>query len=272
MLGARLLTALLGAPLLLAATWAGGWIFQGLVALLGALIAAEAARLVLSEQPSAARLTALSAAVAILATPHSPATPLALAWGAPILALLLVTLAPRLIGRRTPPPLWSAPALAFVVLYAGVALGHLVLLRQWPGGWMWCLYVFLVTWATDTGAYAIGLLIGRHPLAPAISPKKSIEGALGGLFLAGLVGALFGHWAPSPALHPGLLALLALLLGAIVQIGDLFESALKRGAGVKDSGKLLPGHGGLLDRFDGMLWAAPACYYVVVGLQALHLS
>ena len=123
-----------------------------------------------------------------------------------------------------------------------------------PRGLAWLLIVILVTWLNDTGAYLVGRAIGRRPLAPRISPKKTIEGSLGGLLAAAGVGALGVAWF-GLEVHPLFGAAIGLALGALGQIGDLTESMLKRRAGVKDSGTLIPGHGGILDRIDALLFA-----------------
>ena len=145
------------------------------------------------------------------------------------------------------------------LIYTVVLLSHLYLLRQLPGGVGWTFLAFFLVWGTDTGAYLIGRAVGRHPLAPQVSPKKTVEGALGGLLTAILVGALYWKWVGGAPLSYFLL--LGIVVGVGAQLGDLFESALKRSAGVKDSGKLIPGHGGILDRFDSFVFAIPIVYY-----------
>ena len=141
-------------------------------------------------------------------------------------------------------------ALLAGVPYLGLGAAALLWLRAGHGsGRLAVLFVVLVVWASDIGAYAVGRLIGGPLLAPAVSPGKTWAGAAGGLLAAAAVGFA--------GLHPGS-ALLAGGLGIAAQAGDLMESAMKRGFGVKDSGWLMPGHGGLLDRFDGLLTAAPA--------------
>lgn len=137
----------------------------------------------------------------------------------------------------------------------------LLWLRSSPGGLDYVLFLFIITWVTDTGAYFGGRFFGGPKLAPRISPNKTISGALSGLALAFLVGAFF------PLTHsvhvrdlsdsPSFYMVAALIVGAIVISGDLLESACKRYFGIKDSGGLIPGHGGILDRLDGLLLAAP---------------
>jgi phosphatidate cytidylyltransferase len=125
--------------------------------------------------------------------------------------------------------------------------------------------VFAVTWGTDTGAYFVGSWFGKRgkaiPLAPHLSPKKSRQGAVGGLVTATLVSLAFGTWLGLPWYH---CAVLGPLLGVLGQVGDLCESAMKRDLGIKDFGTLLPGHGGILDRFDSVLFTAPVAYYYLV--------
>jgi len=153
------------------------------------------------------------------------------------------------LGRRR--------ALGAGVLYVGLASVALIWLRgDGAAGRANVLFLVVVVWASDIGAYAAGRLLGGPKLAPAISPGKTWAGAAGGLFAAMLVGEAAGQ-ALGTAAH-GRAALVAGLLGVAAQGGDLLESAVKRRFGVKDSGRLIPGHGGLLDRLDGLLTAAPA--------------
>lgn len=128
------------------------------------------------------------------------------------------------------------------------ALG-LLLAREAPNGFNLVLWIFIVTWATDIGAYFAGRSIGGPKLAPTISPNKTIAGLVGGMIAAGALGALFVQWAMLPAT----LLWLGAPMAVAAQGGDLFESWMKRKAGVKDSGNLLPGHGGVFDRVDGLL-------------------
>ena len=129
-------------------------------------------------------------------------------------------------------------------------------------GQRWLIVLLGVTFATDTGAYAVGRLIGRHPLAPRISPAKTREGAIGG-FLAGAGAAVVLPIALGLDTGAVLIAAIAVTLPIAAQAGDLLESALKRRIGVKDSSGLLPGHGGLLDRMDSQLLAAPLLYWTL---------
>jgi len=152
--------------------------------------------------------------------------------------------------------------LIFGTLYIGFTLGHLLLTRALPDGIFLIFFVVLVTWAGDTGAYYAGMSMGRTPLAPRISPNKTVEGLLGGCLLAVVMALIARAW-----FIPSFTILDAVVLGLVLTlvglIGDLSESMFKRSAGVKDSGGLIPGHGGVLDRLDSLLLTAPTYYYYV---------
>lgn len=146
------------------------------------------------------------------------------------------------------------------LLYVPLLLAHLLLLRYEPLGSQWLFLLMTIVMAGDTGAYYVGSSLGRHKLYPVVSPNKSVEGSVGGL-VGSTVGALVARWAFFPELAVVDCLATALLLGVLGQLGDLFESLLKRSFGVKDSGTIIPGHGGILDRLDSLLFAAPAALY-----------
>jgi phosphatidate cytidylyltransferase len=151
------------------------------------------------------------------------------------------------------------------MLYIGLTLSYLVMIRLLPEGQSLLFFLLLVTWAADTGAYYVGTLYGQRALAPRISPKKTIEGLAGGLAGATIT-AYAARWWFVPELTYVDMVALALLLTLAGLWGDLVESAIKRSVGTKDSGGLLPGHGGMLDRLDSLLFTAPAFYYYVTFL------
>jgi phosphatidate cytidylyltransferase len=156
-------------------------------------------------------------------------------------------------------------AVAFVSgLYLGWTAGHLAELRALDDGLFWLALAIGCTWATDSGAYLFGRAFGRHKLAPTISPKKTWEGYFGGLGCGAAVGAAIGAFAPFGWLI-GLFA--GALVGALCVFGDLIESMIKRQAGAKDSGTLIPGHGGVLDRIDSLLWSGVIVFYVALYAQ-----
>ncbi|MYC35349.1 MAG: phosphatidate cytidylyltransferase [Chloroflexi bacterium] len=170
------------------------------------------------------------------------------------------------------------PWLGFLFLllgpvYIGFLLGHGLAMRDLSGGdgdlgQAWLLFTLLVVFACDTGAFAVGRLVGRHRMAPRISPNKTWEGAVGGL-AASMGAALLVGLVFDLALPVWQQALIGAVASVAAQVGDLFESALKRAANVKDSGSIMPGHGGILDRMDSILFALPAVFYMLlaVGLR-----
>jgi phosphatidate cytidylyltransferase len=165
-------------------------------------------------------------------------------WGTERSTLALLLIAAMLMALFP-----KASGVALGVGYIGTAAIALLFLREQPLGFLLTLWTLVIVWATDIGAYFAGRRIGGAKLAPAISPNKTWAGLIGGMIAAGIVGALIAYAAHLPMMARWLGAPLAV----VAQLGDLAESAMKRRAGVKDSGKILPGHGGLLDRIDGML-------------------
>ena len=151
----------------------------------------------------------------------------------------------------------------FGVVYVAVMLSFIYLTRSLPDGKFLVWLIFLCSWGCDTCAYCAGMLIGKHKMAPVLSPKKSIEGAVGGVAGAALLGVIYA------AATQGKMAEYALIcaVGALISmVGDLAASAIKRNQNIKDYGKLIPGHGGILDRFDSMLFTAPAIYFALLFL------
>jgi phosphatidate cytidylyltransferase len=172
----------------------------------------------------------------------------------------------------------SLPSSAVAVLattYVGLLSGSLIRLRHdFPEGWKLIFFLLLVVWLGDSGAYYFGKALGKHKLSPVISPKKTVEGMLGGT-LVSIITAIVIHFTffPKFPLHHAIIAGVILSFSGVV--GDLAESMWKRSAAVKDSGTLLPGHGGFLDRFDSILFTAPIlyCYWslIVHGFRSLNI-
>jgi len=147
------------------------------------------------------------------------------------------------------------------LVYVPTLLSFLVLIRNGADGVTWIFMILCIIFAGDTGAYYAGTYLGRHKLCPAVSPGKTVEGSIGGLISNVIIGSLF-KYSFLVALPWSTFLLFCLLIGITGQMGDLFESVLKRFSGVKDSGYILPGHGGVLDRIDALLFAAPiACFF-----------
>ena len=175
-----------------------------------------------------------------------------------ILFLVLITF--RFSGTINPFALLSR--FNFGITYVGLCAAHLLLLKTGENGHFWLMLLTVVIVASDTGAFYTGTLFGRTKLCPAISPGKTVEGFLGGLFFAAVAATLFSM-IMRPELNVFRIILLALILACIGVIGDLTESIFKRSNQVKDSGSILPGHGGILDRVDSILVSAPVLYYLI---------
>jgi phosphatidate cytidylyltransferase len=190
-------------------------------------------------------------------------------WSELLVGSVLVALATVSVSAVSTEHRWNdALVILLGLLYIGFPLSTVVSTRALPGGELLVLFLAVVTWASDTGAYYVGTLWGKHPLLPSISPKKTVEGVLGGLVLAVGVALLAQQWFASQ-LSPADSLILGVLLTSMGLLGDLFESVIKRWTGVKDSGGILPGHGGMLDRLDSLLFTAPTFYYYVAYVQGL---
>ena len=159
----------------------------------------------------------------------------------------------------------------FGVFYVAIMLSYIYQTRLLKDGLFLVGLVFLCSWGCDTCAYCVGVLIGKHKMAPVLSPKKSIEGAVGGVLGAALLGAIYaaatGAYNPNPAHTPLIYAIICGVGALVSMVGDLAASAIKRNQGIKDYGKLIPGHGGILDRFDSVIFTAPVIYYLAVALM-----
>ena len=156
----------------------------------------------------------------------------------------------------------------FCAFYAPVLFTFIFLTRNLPNGIYMVWMIFISSWICDTCAYLTGMAIGKHKLAPVLSPKKSIEGAVGGVVGSALVGAAFGYFALERVFADQNVTWIAALIcgvGAVIsQVGDLAASGIKRNHDIKDYGKLIPGHGGIMDRFDSVLFTAPIIYYLAI--------
>lgn len=167
--------------------------------------------------------------------------------------------------------LTGVSVVVFGVLYISWTLGHLISLRLLANGQNLIFFVLIITWGVDTGAYYSGKLLGKHKLSPQISPGKTIEGAIGGVITC--IGAAFlARWLFLTELRFNSTVLIGFILGIISQLGDLSESLLKRSAGFKDSGSIIPGHGGMLDRVDSLIFTVPAFYYFIIYFEPAVIS
>lgn len=313
----RVLTAVILVPIVVIALFkAPLWLFALLVFGVAVLASHEYFGMVKAQgyQPFAVTgyiLVALSVAVLYMFTTVSTRQPtetvlkgqvfywIVYFWGIPAITFLfpLVLLLLSLTREPLSTALPDAAVSYFCLPYVAFTLGILILLRSYPNGALYLLYVMLLVWCGDIAAYYVGRSMGKNKLAPRISPGKTWEGAVASVLGAVIVGALLFHYINSvaellqwlrlftPAAHATIwpapttpwafqiaplwfIALYAVCVNVAAQFGDLVESALKRGAGVKDSGTLLPGHGGVLDRIDALLFALPvALIFYIAGMS-----
>ncbi len=268
MLVKRTLVSLLLLPIGLLAIAAGGWIFAGTITLIVTLAAWEYVQLFRKNGDQPAGILILTGTALLL---------LARAWdgfeSAPVL-LSLLTLASMTWHVVAYERGRDQAASDFAITLAGIVYfgwigGYLISLRQLPDGEWWFLLAVPSLWLVDSGAYMIGSRFGKHKLSQRISPRKSWEGYFGGLVTGAIGGALLAMlWSigagPEAGLTPMRGALIGITMGLFTIFGDLGESMVKRQVGVKDSGNLLPGHGGAFDRIDSWLWAGVIGYYLVV--------
>ena len=263
----RLVTAAVGIPALALVVWVGDPVFTVVVAVVAALGAVEVCEMARSRGEAPSRVAAVTLSVALVLSSivlsYSPSTPefvplLTASIGIGILAVVFLFAPIQRLQTR-----WLGLTLG-VSVYPGALLAHAPLLRGVEQGLEWVVFLLVVTFSTDTVAFFVGKAIGRRPLAPTISPGKTLEGAIGG-FLAAVAAALVAAWALGIYVSVPVIVALGALMGVVGQAGDLFESKLKRLAGVKESGRLLPGHGGILDRLDSIAFNVVLVYYFVIG-------
>ena len=270
-LGLRVASGVLFVPLLILLARAGGLAFLGFVALQTLMGLVEFYRMMRAKGHRPVVWLGQASAFAVVVLAYRPHTP-NVAFLATAALMLVLALALRHPGRRN--IVESLAVTAFGVLYVGWLSSHFVLLRELPwragldyaDGARLVLYAFLVTWSCDVGAYFVGRTLGRTRPWGAISPRKTLEGSIGGFFFAILGawigGRVFMHSATGVAwLRPWDVLAIGALVGVCGQVGDLVESLLKRDAESGDSSDLIPGHGGVLDRFDSLYFGAPIVYY-----------
>jgi phosphatidate cytidylyltransferase len=276
-LARRTLFAVVAIPIVLGVIWVGDAALAALLAIAAALAAWEFFRL--AERGEYAPLGAIGiGAAAVLplvahAQRRGAVTP-SVTWAVlAVLAMLAVALVARGPARR---PIGAVAVTVLGVVYTGGLLSYAYILRYHrftnyalgaEAGAVLLLLPVLLTWTSDTGGYFVGRSFGRHKLLPSVSPGKTIEGAVGALVLCAIVAWVYMRYVLVPyaqlALTPVSAALFGIGVSVAVQIGDLVESLMKREVAVKDSSHLVPGHGGVLDRLDGMLFALPVAYWLL---------
>lgn len=255
MLRTRITTAILGIPLLLGALYLGGFVFSLTIAAIIFLALSEFYNLFPSKEihPNSGLGIFFGTLLPVFALYFAISSIVGwLVLGVVLLLLWKVSMHPRVTFLEVSITLVG-------LLYVGLFLTHLIFLYRLPDGSFLVLYTFLATWIADTAAYGLGSWLGQRPLAPKISPNKTVEGLFGAIIL----NLLIFSFLPLPFLNwfrKGVFVLALTLSGAL---GDLVESALKRELGVKDTSSILPGHGGILDRFDSLLFTSVTGYYLV---------
>jgi phosphatidate cytidylyltransferase len=259
-LALRVATAAVGVPAVLLVDYLGRWTFALAAAAVAMIATMEFYQLMRGAGYRPFILAGLASTTVIVGLPIFVQRPQT-AWIAILVGLLGVAGAFYLAPERYRSGLLNWSMTLLPVVYVGLLLGHLAWLRQDHRGAWWVFAALVITWASDTGAYAAGVGYGRRPFMAHLSARKTREGALGGLLLATLAGLLA---VPTVQLAVWQGLLLGCLVGVAAQTGDLVESMIKRQLRVKDSGTLLPGHGGLLDRIDSLLFTAPLVAYVAL--------
>lgn len=256
MLKERLLTALVGIPFAVVVIYLGGWALLVVTGILIALANWEFQKIAGSLGYSFPWILTTLYSIFMLIAVHRYEIDLSIFLGSYLLILLALV-----VFRYPNFKLAEAGISLFVLVYIGLFFTQFFLLRTLEGGGYFLLFLLIVNWASDTGAYFSGRAFGKNKLAPSVSPKKTIEGSIGGVVLALFVGMLLAFQAPVGIVEHW--AVLAVLIAIVGQLGDLAESAFKREAGIKDSSQVLPGHGGILDRFDSVLMTSPVAYYYI---------
>jgi phosphatidate cytidylyltransferase len=260
----RVISAAVLIALVLVAVWCLPWGAMAGVALVVAAVAATELAGLAAHAGAPVPSMYLACVTAVLAAAFGLHGTYVLAGGDALApALLAAVLLSGLLtlawpGPPSPAAFARAGVMSLAPMYVGLPLGALIWVQvmRGPQALTWMLAVIALS---DSAQYYTGRAFGRRKLAPAVSPAKTVEGAIGGLLAAGVAGAALGAWW-LPDVSPAMAALAALALAALGIAGDLFESLLKRSAGVKDASSLIPGHGGVLDRIDSYLFAAPGYY------------
>ncbi|MFB6350224.1 MAG: phosphatidate cytidylyltransferase [Bradymonadaceae bacterium] len=262
----RLVTAVVGIPVLLyLIIWAPAWAFFGLIAAAGSISVWEYCSMIYGDSHVSGKVVATATTVGVLA-----ATAFASTYTLEVLVGAVIVIASYFLftfsDRQRTSQQMSASIMALV--YGSLFLGALLHLHDHAHGGYWVILTLVTAWMSDTGAYFTGRAVGNTPLYASVSPNKTIEGSIGGL-VGSFVGGLFCNWLFAQiggweSLGIGTLTLLVVPAAILAQIGDLAESLIKRAHDADDSGSVLYGHGGLLDRIDGLIFAAPWFYVGVV--------
>jgi len=270
MLAARLATAAVALPLLIwLIFWAPFVVYRGVVLLFTLVALIEYFQMAFQTRSPLQRLGIVSGALVALGMAGAPAES-AMVFAAALMAVVTIGLMCCLLAADDPAgAVNSLGHMVLGVLYAGAFLPHFIWLRVNPAdtGPAWVFFVIAVSMGGDTGGYFAGRYFGKRLLMPSVSPKKTVEGVAGAI-VGNLLAAVLVHFVQLPNVPWREILLLSLVAGALAQVGDLCESLLKRAFGAKDSGWLLPGHGGVLDRADSLVFPIVLVYYYVNFLRA----
>lgn len=258
MLKTRIITSLIGIPLLIVILYQGGWYWRGFFILLAIVGLFEFYRMIINKGHKVFQLPGYFLLLVILAGAVNQRYILPGIYLFLVLALLYFVLAY---------PRYSPQDLAWTLLgsaYIGFLSSYAIRIAELSQPFLLILLAFLLTWASDIGGYLFGSIWGRHKMSPLLSPGKSWEGAAGSLLLSVLITLMFFKllWPELPGV--AFLVLLGIASSILAQCGDLFISGIKRYSAVKDTGRIIPGHGGVLDRFDAFLLVVPLVYYFFV--------
>ncbi len=267
MLWTRIISAVVGIPIILGLVYLGGIYFLAGVVTLSVLAMIEMRRMLSrmgrQDMPVFLWVGAVLFPILLYFQP---------AWLPSFTALFVLSGGLVCLGQYPRITFQDLAINFFGILYIGFGFAHFTLLRGLNQGMMLVMYGLIIIWCTDSGAYFIGKSIGRRPFFNTISPKKTWEGAIGGL-VAGILSAMIFVYVSTkygtPYENQTLLLWSAPFLSIAGQLGDLFESALKRQARLKDSSRIIPGHGGILDRFDSALWVLPVLYHWILLYEAI---
>jgi len=264
----RLLTVLVCVPVIFACTYFGGWSFFVLVALLAILSLNEFYSLMNKKGYSPSYVIGIPVTLFFIwLTSYTVKHPVWEPYAIGILTTaIIITFSGGLFLKKAQDSTVNASITLLGILYIGWMFCYLILTREldphgalfWKNHGAYLFFLMIAIWACDTSAYVIGTYFGKVKLSPYISPKKSVEGAVAGLVVSIVVAYIFGSLIGMNMSHS---IILGVVIGIVGQISDLVESLIKRDAGVKDSSHIIPGHGGVLDRMDSFILAAPIMYY-----------
>ncbi len=262
MLKTRILTILIGTPVVLFFIYLGGYWYGLFVAIVSLLGIREYFHLMRRAGWNAVELSGYLFVPLALFTVYSESPALVIS----IWVLFFISINLFSVFWYTKVKIWDSAVTFWGIIYTGGLASFIIAIRLLPQGLELTLLFFLLIWTTDVTAYIVGSFWGRRPIAPILSPSKTVEGTFGGLAGSSLAGMLL-----PVLLLPGLISLqegflLGLVIGIIGAVGDLNQSAFKRNVGAKDSGDILPGHGGILDRFDSLFFASPFFYMIIIYL------